>query len=210
MYDDSGYERLSGAEITVTDKDGATFVFDETAEAGMYHHPTFEVLPNNSYNLSVTVDGKEIVGHADTYATAEIDTIYYELVENVFGPIFGDTTDSIIQMKYSFQDDPARKNYYIRRSRINGGDYRAVSFNDDLWDGQQVDGTMSNLEPNKGDTIFTELMTVDEGVYSFFESLSENTTSNVTPANPVSNLDGDALGYFGVFCVDTITLIIPE
>jgi len=132
------------------------------------------------------------------------------LVANIFGPFFGDTTDSIIEVTYSFLDDGAVENHYIRRSRINGGDYVATSFDDDLWNGSQVTGTMWNVDAKKGDTVFTELMTVDKGIYRYFESLSENTSSTTTPANPVSNLDGDALGYFGVFCIDTITLIIPE
>lgn len=209
MYDDSDFERLGGATITVTDKEDVVYVFSETGEQGMYENPVFEVLPNNSYSLSVLVDGQEVVGQAQTFTTAEADTVYYQWVENVFGPIFGDTDDSIIEVKYSFLDDPDRDNYYIRRSSVNGGEYRAVSFTDEFWNGQQVDGTMSNLSVNEGDTIFTELMTVDEGVYSFFESLDENTSSTVTPANPASNLEGEVLGYFGIFCVDTFTLVIP-
>jgi hypothetical protein len=55
----------------------------------------------------------------------------------------------------------------------------------------------SNDDPIKqGDEITVELQYLDEKLYTFFQTLDE---VNNNTANPVTNIKGGALGYFGAF-----------
>jgi hypothetical protein len=53
---------------------------------------------------------------------------------------------------------------------------------------------------------------IDKGAYDYFYSLDQITSTNgnsATPANPVSNISGGALGYFSAHTVRKATAVIP-
>lgn len=57
-----------------------------------------------------------------------------------------------------------------------------------------------------GDIITVEMQTIGKDVYDYFFSLDQTLSQSVaTPANPVSNISGDALGYFSAHNVQTET-----
>jgi hypothetical protein len=53
-------------------------------------------------------------------------------------------------------------------------------------------------------------LSVDQGVYTYFYTLNQNTGRNSgAPANPVSNITNGALGYFNAYSVTTKKFIYP-
>jgi hypothetical protein len=56
----------------------------------------------------------------------------------------------------------------------------------------------------KGDTIFVEVQYIDEGAYHFFSTLA---MMGMSRANPDSNIEGGALGYFGAYSFNQATII---
>jgi hypothetical protein len=53
---------------------------------------------------------------------------------------------------------------------------------------------------------------MDKPNYNYFFSLenaSDGGPFSATPANPVTNIDNGALGYFGAYLKDTVGLIVP-
>ena len=62
----------------------------------------------------------------------------------------------------------------------------------------------------EGDKIAFELRGMDEHVADFFTSLNEvlNNQSGPAPANPNSNIQGGALGYFGAFTSSRKEIVI--
>jgi len=49
-----------------------------------------------------------------------------------------------------------------------------------------------------GDSVKVEMQCIDQGTYQYFNTFREASggQTNVTPANPVSNISNNALGYF--------------
>lgn len=80
--------------------------------------------------------------------------------------------------------------------------------NDDFINGQSYNAPFFGSEAKKGDTIFIELITLDKANYTYLYTLSSNESNNTAPANPTSNLEGDAIGYFGAFSTDTMSVIV--
>ena len=59
--------------------------------------------------------------------------------------------------------------------------------------------------------VHIELLSMDEDTYTYLSTLNSNINSGpfgATPANPVTNID-NAIGYFGVYMVDTMSIIMP-
>ena len=86
-----------------------------------------------------------------------------------------------------------------------------------LFDDQYYTGTITaplwQAEIERGDTIHVELISMDEANYEYLYTLDSSNDEggfSAAPANPRSNLEGNALGYFGAFTTDTLSIIIPE
>ena len=61
-----------------------------------------------------------------------------------------------------------------------------------------------------GDSITVVLQTIDEPVYTFFSTLRSNTNgSNAAPANPISNITNNALGYFSACGLRSKSIVVP-
>jgi len=210
VYDDSGFEDLSGATVTVTDKDGVETVFIESlVTPGTYLAPTFEALPNNSYTLSVEVEGVVITGKSITNSEPVLDSLTYIVQPPGFG-----SPDTTFLLFYNFVDPGAEENYYRVRAWVNGERDDNFYIGDDaLGNGQPASAPLFATSINPKDTVYVELLSIDEGTYTYLSTLNSNLTSGspfaASPANPVGNLEGGAIGYFGVYMVDTMTIIMP-
>ena len=86
-------------------------------------------------------------------------------------------------------------------------------FNDDFVDGNEIMMRWDADQFFPKDTVVVELLTLDESTYEYYLMLSSLSESdfigNANPANPKTNITGDALGYFGAFTVSRDTIVIP-
>lgn len=112
----------------------------------------------------------------------------------------------IISAQVNFQDPVGVDNYYVFRQYILKNDkWSFFSFSDRLSDGRYI---RYNLDNDKsilaiGDSLAVNMQCVDKNVYKYFsvvESISgdDNGFGNPTPANPPTNIVGNALGIFNV------------
>jgi len=78
VYTDQTFDKISGADVRVTDKDGVEYLFPEDPYIpGFYHNDTFEVLPENDYHLTVKIGDEVITSHCHSFADPAIDSIVY-------------------------------------------------------------------------------------------------------------------------------------
>lgn len=64
-----------------------------------------------------------------------------------------------------------------------------------------------------GDTISIELNSIGFNTFEYFRTLNDALNSGgmgSTPYNPITNLNNDALGYFGTYTSDTEQFIVEE
>jgi len=212
VYDDSDFEKISGATVTITDNAGTVFVLPEVpGTPGMYTHPTFQVTTNNMYTLTVITGSETFTSTAQTFHKPELDTLTY--LEQIGS--FGVGTDTTYLVFFEFTDFAGTDNFYRVNAWVNDtADQSLYETNDELFDGQVYSQPLFATTIEKRDTVLIELLSMDKSAYTYFFSMSSAGSDGgpfaPTPANPVSNINGGAIGYFGVYTTDTMTIIMPE
>jgi hypothetical protein len=211
VYDDSDFEKIIGATVKITDKDGNEYVLSEVPGIpGKYNHPTFQVLNDNQYTLSVATGTETFTSTVETFYKPQLDSLTY--VEQIGS--FGFGTDTTYLVFFNFLDKAGQENFYRINATVNDtlDEYLYVT-NDELFSGQVYTQPIFATTVEKGDTVLIELLSMNKGNYTYFFSLPGATAEGPfapTPANPVSNMEGGAIGYFGAYTSDTMTIILPQ
>lgn len=208
VYDDSGFEKLTDATVTITNQDGVETVFThDPLNPGKYVSPAFIAEPNSAYDLNVAVDGTNLSASSRTNSFIELDSLNYNIVPPGFG-----STDTTFLLFYNFVDDGDETNFYRIKAWVNGvADNNYYLGDDVLGNGQPASAPIFATQILSKDTVHIELLSMDESVYKYLSTLSSNLSSGAfgaTPANPVTNID-NAIGYFGMYMVDTMSIIMP-
>lgn len=209
FYEDNQFPGVSGAVVTVKDND-VEFFLPET-QPGIYETNLINGTPGHLYQLSVTINNNVFTATSTMPSPVLLDTLY---VSN--GP-FGEFKFATI----GYNDPLGVSNNYRFVQYLNGVKDPAIFWqNDEFTDGRNVTiqldtGVDKKDDPRniqKGDSVTIEMLGIDDGVYKFWYSLFFNggTGENIaTPANPLTNITGGALGYFSAQTVDRKTVIAP-
>tara|TARA_B110000037_G_scaffold223203_1_gene303892 strand:- start:15265 stop:16062 length:798 start_codon:yes stop_codon:yes gene_type:complete len=208
VYDDSGFETLTDAAVTVTDQDGIATIFNhDPLNPGRYIAPTFAATPNSAYDLNIVTDDLTFSASSTTNSIPELDSLNYILVPPGFG-----SKDTTFLLFYNFVDNVTETNFYRIKALVNGKADNNYYIGDDvLGNGQATSAPIFGTEIKSKDTVHIELLSMDEDTYTYLSTLNSNINSGpfgATPANPVTNID-NAIGYFGVYMVDTMSIIMP-
>ena len=86
---------------------------------------------------------------------------------------------------------------------------------DDLFDGETLIQPLFATTVEKGDTVFVELQSMDKANYTYMYGLASGAGGGgdpfaPTPANPVTNIEGNGIGFFGTYTTDTLSIILPQ
>jgi Domain of unknown function (DUF4249) len=122
----------------------------------------------------------------------------------------------------AYTDPSGINNSYRFIQYKNGIKDPAIFVQDDKFtDGQTVatrldTGVDKEDDPrniNSGDEVTIEMQAVDEAIFRYWNSLrsagGDGSTSTASPANPVTNIKGGALGYFSAHSVTQKIVIAP-
>lgn len=210
--DNNNFVGVSGALITVKEEGGSLTTFTE-ASPGHYEAPGFTGNIGKTYDLNVSIAGSVFTATSTIPEKINLDTIY-TTNELIF-------TDTRKIVNVEFQDPPGRGNNYRFIQYVNGLKEKQIFVqNDDYTDGRLninklfyfADNDSDSTIIKSGDTVKIEMLCIDPNVYKYWFSLSRNTNGDnnqVTPANPVTNIQGGALGYFSAHTLQTRTMKIP-
>lgn len=210
--DNNDFAGVSGATITVKEEGGALTTFSETSP-GHYEAPNLAGSSGKIYDLQVTVGGNVFTATSTMPVKINLDSIYVT-DENIFAE-----TRKIVNVE--FQDPPGRGNNYRFIQYVNGLKEKTLFVqNDDYTDGRLnisklyyfPDDNSDSTIIHTGDNVRIDMLCIDAAVYQYWFSLARNTNgdnNNTTPANPVSNIQGGALGYFSAQTLQTRTMKVP-
>ena len=204
-YDTANFSAVLGAKVIVSDNAGNTDTL-VPASPGIYQtHPKFQGVPGRTYSMRVISQGAEYDATSTMPPPVPIDTLG---VKNLAIVGFN------ITVVYCEFKDPANGmlNYY----RITTYQDTVTNVDDRAYSDQFTQGSeqLINLETDNniksGDSIVVVLQTIDQGVYNYFNTLRSNTNGqNAAPANPVSNITNNALGYFSACGVTSKSIKVP-
>lgn len=204
---------ISGANITITDNAGHSMPFTETT-AGRYEATNFVGVVGQTYSLQVIVNGETFIASSTMPQKINLDSIY--ISDEV---LFGEARKLV---NVAYQDPAGKGQCYRYVQYINDKKSKPIFVNnDDYSDGKYVetklwyivdDDENEEEEIKSGDTIRLDMQCIDSPVYKYWYSVNQSATGNsqsASPANPVTNISGGALGYFSAHTLQSKTVIVP-
>ncbi|KIO77562.1 hypothetical protein TH53_08970 [Pedobacter lusitanus] len=188
------FNSVSGAKVVLTAGDGTVLNYAESVP-GVYKSPKFKGKPGTTYKLTVSSEGQ-------TYTASS--TMPKKVILNLLTfknfTLLGKTREYVTVI---YDDPPGVPNQYHSIIRFKGKVKFDVATDDRFNDGNKVNDILlydlKDMVP--GDTIAVEFQCVDKAVYRYFFSMGQNSaeTQPVSPANPPSNFDNNALGVFSAY-----------
>ncbi len=199
------FPAVENATVTITDDQGD----DETLvhQGGGVYRSTglLTGVIGHTYTLTVTADGNTITGASTMPMAVPMDTVS---IDSISG--FGNVNLIIVPI---YTDPAGVVNHYRIRVRVNGVKWPVVFARDDLLSDGQVNGQplfYNDVPLELGDVVSVDLLTIDPTVFNYWYTLETFSGSGgVAPADPLSNLSGNVLGYFSAQTSSTVTVIVP-
>ncbi len=206
FYDDNDGPKVTNAIVSVTINGGNPRFYSETSP-GNYEVNNLTGSPNNTYTISVTINGKEYRATSTMPQAVPFDSLIY--TESVFNP---SGSDKLYYVTPVFVDPANASNYYRYNMEVNGKREKSIfTQNDDLINGKT--NTFGFLNPDveikQGATVKVTMFNIDKNVYNYFYVLAQNQNAQNTPNNPETNFSGNVLGYFSAQYKQEKTLSIP-
>lgn len=211
---DNDFMGVSGAAIQITEQGGATTQLTETS-TGVYQATALTGTTGKTYTLSVTIDGQSFLASSTMPVQVNMDSIFTTGEESPGG------NRKLVNVQYN--DPAAIGNNYRFVQYVNGVKEKQIFVrNDELTNGNQSIIKLryprnDNNEPDNdlkpGDFITVDMQCIDSAVYLYWYSLNRSATggggqNSATPANPVTNISGGALGYFSAHTLQSKTLVL--
>ena len=149
----------------------------------------------NEYKLEIQAEGKILTATSTVSRRVEIDSLKHGPF--TFGP--HDSEGEVVSC--FFKDPPGEKNYYYLKYYINGVvQYGYYMGRDDGMDGKELEFIFFEIPIVETSDVEIELFTLDEIAFDYFKVLYANSPqggpANAAPGNPVSNIQGGAIGIF--------------
>ena len=207
-FEDRELKKISGANVYLEDNEGNIFEVDEK-EQGLYLNDQVNVRAGSNYKLTVTYNSREYSAVSCLNPPVSIDSAGYERVERTRFYEGG------YRVNIFFEDPPGVENYYRIKVYKNGELLSTANdlivFDDSGIDGKLVQVRLRGQRFNTHDRAFLEMLTIDKPVWRYFSTQRDVININPgspAPANPVSNFNNGALGYFSAWSYDTKFIII--
>jgi hypothetical protein len=200
---------VSDATVMLSDDAGNSERLREFQQ-GIYATHELQGFAGRTYILTVTIEGETYTAQSTMPSRVPLDGV--EVTNSFYSSSQEPEFNYLVTPQYL--DPLGMGNNYRFVQLVNGrvSDSWTVQ-NDNLSDGlvnkRPIFGRDTELKP--GDALTVILQSIDRLVYDYFYSLIESSGSGggATPANPVSNIVGGALGYFSAHSMDSRTVTIP-
>ena len=204
---------VSGAFVIITDNTGTIDTLKESTP-GIYLTSKTRGIPGRTYTLRVLSENIEYMGSSTMHSHVRIDSLGLAKSTAHYIGLGGETRVEINTDLHCFFRDPTEKNYYrirvTRNDTIHSEDYRL--YDDQYTNGQEIELRVTHARAGDNDKI--ELLSLDMQTYGYYRTLEDLIQTNPifgsTPANPNTNLNNGALGYFGACAVSSKTIQITN
>jgi hypothetical protein len=211
-FDESNvFPAVSGASVSISDNLGNTSAMVESS-IGIYTCPALQAVPGRKYTLNVNSEGKTYSASSTVFAPVSIDS----LIEATYaeGGISGSQLSKLVQVRY--RDPAGVDNYYRIIETTNHVVSDAIFIAQDrLRDGSVITTQLlaKGNALHTGDSVIVRLQTIDKPVFDYLTQLNQLITGgngilSTSPANPLSNFNNGALGYFSAHAETTKSIKI--
>lgn len=197
---------VTGAVVTITDSIGDVYNLAE-GPAGIYATDPLKGLYGVTYKLTVQTGGKTYTASSTMPYPVPLDSLTdkKQILSN----------NDLYTITVNYQDPPKVTNQYLFVLYVNSQQAGTIFTNDDSFtNGRYVreDLFETGSDIHLKDTASVEMECIDEGIYKYWFSLSQQQNNGpgggITPSNPPSNFNNNALGYFSAHTTETMSIIV--
>jgi len=209
-------EFIDDATVTLSTASGGveTLQYINIDSTGFYVLPAYEAIVGETYTLTIELDGEIYEATTTMPKKPIIDSTFTQFDP---GNAFIDEGYDVINL---VQDIAGENGYYRLWYTLNDTIRNKISdmmiFDDEVFQEgilYEVPIFVTRFQP--GDRVGTVLLSMDENVYDYYETLQDLITdqgggSSAAPANPNTNLSNGALGVFAAFSSATSFIEVEE
>ncbi|SDT40080.1 protein of unknown function [Mucilaginibacter mallensis] len=203
---DNIFPPVTDAEVTIADSLGYKHKLGQS-NPGVYSIYPFGGIPGHTYTLTVQTGGKIYTAKSTMPYPVNLDTLTTktDVLSN----------KDLRTVTVDYQDPAKIANQYRFILYINGQQAGAIFTNDDSFtNGRYVkdDLLQNGIDIHPLDTATVEMECIDKNIYKYWFSLSQQQGNGpgggTTPANPPSNFNNNALGYFSAHTTQSKAIIV--
>lgn len=199
----NNFPTISNATITLADDLGNNEQLAETGP-GTYTSVSLQGEQGRTYQLNAVVDGTTYTAQCRMPVAVPLDTLRIDSF-----PSFGTWTKIIVPV---YTDPAGSADHYRFIVRVNGEKQDGINIESDRFtNGNTVQQPLfvNGLELESGDLVEVTMECIAPEIYDYFFTMAQNVDNASTPADPVSNISGGALGYFSVRTSSSKTAVVP-
>lgn len=207
-FEPGSYPAVEGAEVVLVSSSGERTTLAEEG-LGLYKAADLLGTVGEAYTLEIEAEGQMIRTLTTMNKTIALDSISFETSSG--GPIEGTFP------RVHFQDPAGEENFLRFVVWVNGRPYPTILiYNDALSDGVATISPLFVPGLKSGDALSIQALSLDRVGYDYYNTLSSivgdafgPAGQSAAPANPSSNIEGNAVGYFGAHAVSSISVVVP-
>jgi hypothetical protein len=203
----NNFPAVSDATIVLNDNSGSQYSYSEI-NPGVYVLYSYKGVYGKTYTLTVEI-GDTLYTAQSTMPAAAVPLDSITDKPNVIGK------SSLRTVTVYYQDPPALGNQYLFTLYVNSEQSGTIFTNDDSFtNGRYVsqDLFQTDIDINPSDTATVNMQCIDKNIYQYWYTLSQQQVNGpgggVTPSNPPSNFNNNALGYFSAHTTQTKSIIV--
>ena len=210
--ENNNFAGVSGALVTITEDDITTDTLQESATTGVYTTNRLIGRIGHTYKMNVQIGTDTFTATSTMPHVVNFDSLGLEN-RTVFGE------NRLVPAVYYTDPEGKGNAYHFIEWKNSVQESTIFVRNDDNTDGRSLaiqlvsfsnDSNDDNKKIKTGDTITIEMQCIDPAVYKYWYSLDAGATGegqSATPANPVTNIKGGALGYFSAHSAQTRSVV---
>ena len=206
VTDDYVFQGVSQADVSIRDNAGNQETLQEM-QPGIYQTTALAGMAGRTYYLNITLGNAHFTASSTMPVRVPLDSLYIEEVFN-----FSKMVKAVVPV---FTDPPGHGNCYRFNETINGTLDKYLYYqNDDFSDGRQSTWSLLRPDPDStlhlNDQVAVEMQCIDYPIYKYWYSMDQSSLgdgSNLA-GNPVTNIQGGALGYFSAHTSQTKFIVV--
>lgn len=195
---------ISGSHITIAYDDTIVTLHEDSVG---YYSLEQQFESQKMYSLSITIGDNFITAESYMPSCVRWDSCSVKLSEYNSWYEFPDSLGKIYEVLAYVTDPVESANYYRKEVYKNDTIYSKETTDDSYFNGQtvQLETLMGFFKED--DIVKIYLKSIDKQAFEYYNTLALSNSSSgmfAAPDNPKSNLQGDALGRFYAYTVDSV------
>lgn len=207
---------VRNAMVTISDDAGNSDVLLESVP-GTYQTSTLRGINGRTYHLKIVAEGLTYEASSYLPYPVKLDSVVSQKI-TATGPHSKEGKNKYYVICY-FDDPAGSADFYRIESEVANTDTLASYYqiySDEVTDGQKIIYPVQRPTFNPGDTAIVELYHINAANYDYYKTANNILRTKKGPmasasapqANPLTNISGGALGYFGTFAVSRKEVVV--